>query len=146
MVKLIFAAFLLFSTCCNAQFQSKIASDHIRIDHVGPSDAMIEPIIITTKKLTLPVPEVPIQVSQDIFESLTKYLDDFGNLLPEREINEFGVFKVTKRVGNKTEICFTGTRKKSVKFLTEFKKLLKDVGAADELVKKIERVLKRIDY
>jgi len=43
------------------------------------------------------------------------------NLLRERELNEFGVFKVTKRVGNETEIYFTGTRKKSVAFLKGLK-------------------------
>ena len=117
---------MLFTTCCKAQFHSKITSDHIRIDHVGPSDAMLEPIIITTKKLTLPVPEVPIQVNQHIFESLAGYLGHAANLLPERGVNEFGVFKVTKQINGKTEIYFTGTRKKSVAFLSEFKKLLKE--------------------
>jgi hypothetical protein len=146
MVRLSFVAFLLLSTCCYAQFQSKILSDHIRIDHVGPSDAMLEPIIITTKKLELPFPERPIQVDKNIFESLSKCIENASNLLRKKELNEFGVFKVTKCVGNKTEIYFTGTRKKSVDFLSGFKKLLKDVGAPDELVKKNERILKRIDY
>jgi hypothetical protein len=145
MVRLIFAAFLLLNTGCHAQFQSKITLDHIRIDHVGPGDAMLEPIIITTKKLELPFPERPIQVDQHIFESLVEYVE-LAKLLPEREINEFGVFKVTKRIDEKTEVCFTGTRKKSVDFLREFKRLLQDVRAPDELVKKTERVLQRIDY
>jgi hypothetical protein len=152
MVRLIFVAFLLLSTCCHAQlFETKITIDHIRIDQVGPRDAMLEPIIITTEKLELRFPERPIQVRKNIFESLSNYIDKAyidkaHNLLRKRERNEFGVFKVTKRIGSKTEIYFTGTRKKSVDFLSEFKKLLKDVGAPDELVKKNERILKRIDY
>jgi len=146
MVRLFIVGLLLLSACCHAQFQSKITSDHIRIDHVGPSDAMIEPIIITTKKLTLPVPEVPIQVSKQIFESLVAHLGQSSALLAKREVNEFGVFKVTKCVDNKMEIYFTGTRVKSVGFLSEFKKLLIELGAPEELIKKNERVLKRIDY
>jgi hypothetical protein len=112
---------------------------------VGPSDAMIEPIIITTKKLTLAVPEIPIQVGKDIFESLSSFIGNSSNLVRKKKRNEFGVFKVTKCVGNKTEIYFTGTRKQSVVFLTEFRKLLKDIGAPDELINKSERILKRID-
>ncbi|HEY9047544.1 MAG TPA: hypothetical protein VIN08_16675 [Ohtaekwangia sp.] len=145
MVRLIFIAFLLLNTFCEAQFYSKITIDHIRIDHVGPGDAMLEPIIITTEKLELPFPERPIQVDKHIFECLVEYLKH-AKLLPKREINEFGVFKVTERIGTKTEIYFTGTQKKSVDFLKGFKKLLKDVRAPDELIKKTERVLKRIDY
>ena len=152
MVRLIFVSFLLSSICCHAQlFETKITSDHIRIDQVGPRDAMLEAIIITTKKLELPFPERPIEVRKNIFESLSNYVDKAhigksANLLRETELNEFGVFKVTKRIGNKTEIYFTGTRKKAVDFLNGFKKLLKEVGAPDELIKKNERILKKIDY
>lgn len=152
MVRFIFPALFLLSAYCQAQlFETKITSDHIRIDQVGPSDAMLEPIIITIKKLELRFPERPIQVRREIFETLSNYVDkayiDKAHiLLRERELNEFGVFKVTKRIGGKTETYFTGTRKKSVTFLKELKKLFKDVGAPEELVKKTERVLKRIDY
>jgi hypothetical protein len=146
MVRLIFVAFLLLTTCCQAQlFETKIAIDHIRIDHVGPGDAMLEPIIITTKKLELRFPESPIQVDKHIFKSLVEYVGQ-ANLLSQREVNEFGVFKITRRLDGKTEICFSGTRKKSVVFLKEFKKLLNDLGAPNELIAKTERVLKRIDY
>jgi hypothetical protein len=146
MVRLIFVTLLLLSTYCSAQFQSKIEVDHIRIDHVGPSDSMIEPIIITTNKLTLPVPEIPIQVNDQIFESLARCVDRSVCLLPKREVNEFGVFKVKKFVNNKTVVYFTGTRKKSIDFFKQLIRHLKDVGAPDELIKKHERVLKRIDY
>jgi len=153
MVRSIFVAILLLSTsCCQAQlFQTKILSEHIRIDQVGPSDAMLEPIIITIKKVELRFPERPVQVSKGIFDSLSNYVDKAyrdkpHNLLRERELNEFGVFKVTKRVGNKTEIYFTGTRKKAVAFLKELKKQLKTLGAPDELAKETETILKRIDY
>jgi len=153
MARLISVAFLLLSTCCcRAQlFETKIASDLIRIDQAGPSDAMIEPIIITTKKVELRVPERPVQVSRNIFDSLSGYVDKAymakgPTLFRERELNEFGIFKVTKRIGSKSEVYFTGTRKKAVAFLRKFKKLLKDVGAPDELVEKTERALKRIDY
>jgi hypothetical protein len=107
---------------------------------------MLEPIIITTKKLELPFPESPIQVSKNIFESLLNHIDNAPNLLRKKELNEFGVFKITRQIDGKTEIYFTGNRKKSVIFLREFKKVLKDVGAPDELVKRTEKILKRIDY
>src|SRR5690242_1835874 len=110
MVRLTFVAFLLLSTNCHAQFHSKITLDHIRIDHVGPGDAMLEPIIITTKKLELPFPERPVQVGKNIFESLSNYIDKSPNLLRKKELNEFGVFKITKQINGKTEIYFTGTR------------------------------------
>jgi hypothetical protein len=146
MVRSIIIISLLVTTCCKAQFHSKITLDHIRIDHVGPGDAMLEPIIITTKKLELPFPESPIQVSKNIFESLLNHIDNAPNLLRKKELNEFGVFKITRQIDGKTEIYFTGNRKKSVIFLREFKKVLKDVGAPDELVKRTEKILKRIDY
>jgi len=152
MVRLIFTAFLLLSIGCHAQaFETKITSDHIRIDQVGPRDATLESIIITIKKVELRFPERPVQVSKNIFDSLSNYLDkayiaNAPNLLRERELNEFGIFKVTKQINGKSEIYFTGTRKKAVAFLSEFKKLLKDLGAPDELVEKTEKALKRIDY
>jgi hypothetical protein len=132
-------------------FETKIASDHIRIDQTMPRDSMLEPVIITTDKLELPFPENPIQVRKDIFDSLCRYInkaykDTAPILLREREVNEFGNFKVTMRVGDRSEILFTGTRRKAVSFLTEFSKLLKVLGAPDESVKKTESMLKKIDY
>jgi hypothetical protein len=56
------------------------------------------------------------------------------DLLRDTEINEFGVFKITSFVKGKTEIYFTGTRKKSIYFFTKFKKHLKNVKSPEELV------------
>ena len=132
-------------------FETKIASDHIRIDQAMPRDYMLEPVIITTEKLELQFPESAIQVRKDIFDSLCHYIDKaykdkVPSLLRERELNEFGIFKVTMRVGDRSEILFTGTRRKAGSFLKEFSKLLKDLGAPDESVKKTEIMLKRIGY
>jgi hypothetical protein len=107
---------------------------------------MIQSIIVTIEKLTLPVPEVPIQVGKGIFDSLSNYIDNAPNLLQKKKRNELGVFKITKRIGNKTEVYFTGTRKKSIPFLKNFKMVLKDVGAPKELIEQTEKILARIDF
>src|SRR5688500_12877481 len=107
MVRLFIFSFLLLSTCCRGQAPSLITSDHIRIDHVGPIDKPIIPLIISTEKLTLPITELSIQVDQNIFALFADYFESSKHLTSERKVNEFGVFKITKLVNGKTEIAFT---------------------------------------
>ena len=146
MVRSTIIAFLLLNTCCEAQILSKITSDHIRIDQAGPRDAMIAPIIITTEKVQVVSPESFVQVDKRLFESLSEYIKSTGDLLREGELNEFGVFKVTRFIDGQAEIYFTGARKKSVHFFKEFRTRLKDLGSPEELVQRVDKTLARIDY
>jgi hypothetical protein len=59
---------LLLCNCCHAQlFETKINSDHIRIDQVGPRDYMLESVILTIEKVELPFPETPVKVNRQVF-------------------------------------------------------------------------------
>jgi len=152
MVRLIFVAFLLLSTGCRAQlFETKIDSDHIRIDQVGPRDYMLEAVILTIEKVELKFPERPQKVNRNVFDSLSRYIDKLYKekpsiLLRKIDVNEFGIFKVTVRVKGKTEIFFTRNRKNAVSFLSGFTKLMKDVSAPEESIKKAEHMLEKINY
>jgi hypothetical protein len=49
---------LLLCNCCHAQlFETKINSDHIRINQAGPRDFMLAPAIVTIEKVELRFPE-----------------------------------------------------------------------------------------
>jgi hypothetical protein len=64
----------------------------------------------------------------------------------EIDVNEFGIFNVTLRIEDKTQIYFTRNRKMAVVFLTGFRNVLKDLTAPDESIKKTETMLHKIDY
>ena len=142
----------MLCNCCHAQlFETKISSDHIRIDQVGPRDYMLEPLILTIEKVELRFPERPEQINRPVFDSLCSYINKINKevpsiLLREIDVNEFGIFKVTIRNEGKTQIFFTRNRKFAITFLTGFRKVLKDLTAPDESIKKTETMLHKIDY
>lgn len=151
MVRLI-CVMLLLCNCCHAQlFETKISSDHIRIDQVGPRDYMLEPVILTIEKVELRFPERPEKVNRTVFDSLCSYINKVNKekpsiLLHEIDVNEFGIFKLTIRNEDKTQIFFTRNRKMAVAFLAGFSKLLKDLAAPAESVKKTETMLQKVSY
>jgi len=151
MVRLI-CVVLLFCNCCHAQlFETKIVSDHIRIDQVGPRDYMLEPVILTIEKVELRFPERPQQINRPVFDSLCSYINKINKEVPsilhrEIDVNEFGIFKVTIRNEDKPQIFFTRNRKMAIAFLTGFSKLLKDLPAPDESIKKTETMLQKVNY
>ena len=151
MVRLI-CVLLLLCNCCHAQlFETKISSDHIRIDQVGPRDYMLEAVILTIEEVKLRFPEKSIKVNRNIFDSLCVYIDKAYKEKPsilarEIDVNEFGIFKVTIRVQDKTQIFFTRNRKMAVALLTGFKKLLKELKAPEESIKKTETMLQKVSY
>jgi hypothetical protein len=141
---------LLLCNCCHAQlFETKIKSDHIRIDQAGPRDYMLEPVILTIEKIELRFPERPVKVNRNVFDSLCNYIDKVHKekpsiLLREIDVNEFGIFKVAIRVKGKTRVFFTRNRKMAVVFLTGFRDLLKNVTAPEELITKTEKMLRKV--
>jgi hypothetical protein len=143
---------LLLCNCCHAQlFETKINSDHIRIDQVGPRDHMLEAVILTVEKVELRFPERPVKINRHIFDSLCGYIDKCANqkpaiLLPEIDVNEFGIFKVTLRTEGRTRIFVTRNRESAVAFLTGFREQLKNLTAPDESIKKTETILQKITY
>ena len=140
---------LLLCNYCHAQgFQTKIHSDHIRIDQGGPRDYMIESVILTIEKVELKFPERPVKINRHVFDSLCSYIDKLSkekpSILPrEIDVNEFGIFKVTMRIKGRTQIFFTRNRKMAITFLTGFSKILKGLAAPDESIKKTEAMLQK---
>lgn len=137
---------MLLTTCCKGQTPSVIASDHIRIDHAGPIDKPIIPLIISMEKLTLPIYELPIQVDQNIFALLGNYIESSKYLNPQKKINEFGVFKIARLVNGKTEIRFTSTRDESIHFFRDLLDQLNGRQSSEKLVREIKKILTRIDF
>lgn len=151
MVRLICVILLLCNYCHAQLFETKINSDHIRIDQGGPRDYMLEPVILTIEKVELRFPERPVKVNRHVFDSLCSYIDKLYKekpsiLLREIDVNEFGIFKVTIRIEDRTQIFFTRNRKMAVTFLTGFREILKDLTAPDESIKKTETMLQKITY
>jgi hypothetical protein len=143
---------LLLCNCCHAQlFETKIGSDHIRIDQAGPGDRMLEPVILTIEKVELRFPERPVKVNRNVLDSLCSYINKLykekpATLLREIDVNEFGICKVTIRIGDKTQIFFTRNRKMAIGFLTGFRGVLKNLMAPDESIKKTEMMLQKVTY
>jgi len=145
MVRFFIFSFLLLSTCCKGQGPSSITSDHIRIDHRGPIDKPIIPLVVSTTKLELPTTELSLQVDQSIFSQLISYLKSSKYLNPERKVNEFGVFQITLQINGEVKIFYTPERMESIYLFKELLTQLKDKQSAEKLVDEIKNILRRID-
>lgn len=143
---------LLLCNCCHAQlFETKIYSDHIRIDRAGPRDYMLESVILTIEKVDLRFPERPVKVNRNVLDSLSIFIDKVYKekpsiLLREIDVNEFGIFKVTIRIEDKAQVFYTRNRKIAIVFLTRVRNLLKDLSAPDESIDKTEAMLQKVNY
>lgn len=129
-------------------WQTKITYDHIRIEHWGPIDAPIRELIITTtlSNLKLDLMETEILVDKALFSFINNCLDIDGLIGKSREVNEFGVFKVTRFVQGEEQIFYFPTRAKSILILKALRENIKDRSTSDKLILEIEKILKRIDY
>jgi hypothetical protein len=116
-----------------------VTFDHVRIEHVGPIDKPIIALIISTEKSNAPITELSVQVDEKTFVLLINYLGSNEYLNEEREVNEFGIFKITKLVNGKTEIGFTTTRNESIHFFRDLLSQLDDKHPS-QLVKEIKKV------
>jgi hypothetical protein len=123
-----------------------MTSPQIWIDHVGPIDKPIIPLIISVEKLTLPVTELLVQVDEKSFAFLVTYFESTEYLDPENKVNEFGVFKITRVVNGEPKISFTSTRSKSVHLFRDLLGQLNDKPPKDKLAKEINKILARIDF
>jgi hypothetical protein len=143
---------LILGTCIlsfgQRPWQTKITFDHIRIEHWGPIDAPIRELIITTKptNLKLDLMELEILVDKELFSFINNYLETGGLIGKSREVNEFGVFKVTRLVQGEEQIFYFPTRPKSILILKALKENIKDLSTSDKLILEIDKILRRIDY
>jgi hypothetical protein len=129
-------------------WQTKITSDHIRIEHWGPIDAPIRELIITTAptNLKLDLMEMEIVVDKDLFSFVNNYLNTDVRIGKSREVNEFGVFKVTRLVQGEEQTFYFPTRPKSILILKTLREKINDRSTSDKLILEIDKILKRIDY
>jgi hypothetical protein len=128
-------------------WQTKITSDHIRIEHWGPSDAPIRELIITTTKLKkkLDLMETEVLVDKNLFSVVNDFLNTEGLIGNRREINEFGVFKVTRLVHGEGQLFYFPTRRKSVSIWKSLREKINDRPTSETLILEIDKILKRID-
>ena len=145
MVRIFISSFLLLSTCCKGQVPSSITSDHIRIDHRGPIDKPIIPLVISIEKLTLPITELSIQVDQSTFTLVTNFFKSSKYLNPKRKVNEFGVFQITLQMNAEITIFYTPNRIESISLFKGLLTQLKDNQSSEKLVNEINWILERID-
>ena len=143
---LIHALYLLPALSCWAQKPSTIVSDHIRIDHSGPIDKPIIPIVITKQPLELPVTELAILVDEKVFSLTADYVAKSSDVAVKKEVNEFGVFKITKRINNKEDVVFTTSRVGTIHLLKGLKQKLSNQNSAKRLNEEIDYILSRIDW
>lgn len=150
MVKFIFRFQLMVLTgfCFGQQLPrtTDIKSDHIRIDHYGQHDKPFESFVITMQPLTLYVEEWEIRVNEKIFLTSLRIVQEnkISKLIPD-ENREFGIFKIsTMRRGEKKTYYFT-KREESIIFFKSWLKDIKNVKGSDELVKRLDYILSRID-
>jgi hypothetical protein len=143
---IIHALYLLPALFCWAQKASTIASDHIRIDHSGPIDKPIIPIVITKQPLELPITELAILVDEKVFSLIADFVATSNDVAIEKEVNEFGIFKITKRINNKDDVVFTTSRVGTIHFLKGLKQKLSNQKSAKRLIEEIDYILSRIDW
>ena len=133
--------FLLLGLYCKGQTPSSIRSDHIRIEHRGPTDKPIIPLIISTEKLSVPITELSIQVDQSTFALLTHYFKSSKHLRSKRNINEFGVFQITVLLDGEVKMFYTPERAESIHLFKNLLVQLNDRQLSDTLVKEIDKIL-----
>jgi hypothetical protein len=133
---------LILFACCSistsfGQEPTKIDSDHIRIDLIGPHDKPLSPLIITTVKLKLDIFEKEVLVNQELLDSVSNFFTKSKDVTVERGENEFGTFKVTKRIKGKTSLYYFPTRLKSIEILKKLRNQITGMETSDQLVKEI---------
>lgn len=128
--------------------QTKITSDHIRIEHYGPIDAPIGELIITPAKLNLDLDlmEKEVLVEMELFSFLSNFLQTEELIGNSREINEFGVFKVTRVVDGKGQLFYFPTRPKSILIWKSMREKIAGMPTSDTLIPQIDKILRRIDF
>jgi hypothetical protein len=146
MVRLFIFSSLLLSTSCKGQSSHPTTADQIRIEHRGPIDKPIIPLVISMEKLALPITELSIQVDQNTFNLLTEYFKSGKHLSAERKVNEFGVFQITLQMNKKVTIFYTPERIESIQLFKELLSQLEGKESSGRLVTEIKRILARIDF
>ena len=135
---------LSFVNSSFGQEPTKITSDHVRIELIGPHDKPFIPLIITTVKLKLFVYEKEVFVNQQLLDSVSNFFPKTKDVTVERGENEFGTFKVTKLIKGKTTLYYFPTRLKSIEIFKNLRKEIKGLETSDQLVKEIGYALSYI--
>ena len=128
--------------------QTKITTDHIRIERSGPIDKPIRELIITTKpaNVRLNLMEIEILVDKDLFSFISSFIDTDDLTGKSREVNEFGVFKVTRLAQGVEQTFYFPARRKSILILKALREKMSGRPTSDILIAEIDSILKRIDY
>jgi hypothetical protein len=124
----------------------KITTDHIRIDHRGPSDKPIFPLIIATTNLELDILEIEIVVDKNLFSLVRDFLKANTLIEDKREVNEFGVFQVRIQDNKQLQSSYFPSRLKSISILKSLKEEVRGRSTSEKLIVEIDRVLKRIEF
>lgn len=128
--------------CCglwlssNGQRPTKLASDFVRIDLIGPHDKPWASLVITTIRVKLDTPiEQEILVSKEVFNVVYKFFSENRNVSLEGAINEFGIFKATTQISGQKVVFYFPTRLKSIQIFKDLRSKLAGLETADRLIK-----------
>jgi hypothetical protein len=146
-ILLIVLFYCFLSIACKAQADtSKIDSDHIRIDHFGQIDKPFIPLIISAQHLNLSSDELEVFIGERVYSTVLTSIRESKYIGLEREVNEFGVFRIWVFVSGKRTVYFLPTRVKSISFFKELKKKTSNQTGSEKLIKEIDYILSRIDW
>jgi hypothetical protein len=130
-----------FALQCNGQEITKISSDHVRIELIGPHDKPFGPLVITAIKLKLDIIEREILVNRNVLDSVTNFFSKNIDVTKERGVNEFGTFRVTTVKEGKKAIYYFPTRLKSIDIFKALREKVFGLETSYELVKQIGAAL-----
>lgn len=124
--------------------ETKIASDHVRIDHVGPKDKPFESIVVTASHLDLEPEEMEALVSQSVFLIVTNEVEKNMpvNTVPKERV--FGMFKIVVLLRGEERNYFLPTRASAIQFFRNLKIKVNTQQGSRELIRRLDYILFRI--
>jgi hypothetical protein len=126
---------------CNGQEITKISSNHVRIELIGPHDKPFGPLVITAIKLKLDIIEREVLVNQNVLDSVTNFFSGNTDMTKERGVNEFGTFRETTLKDGTKAIHYFPTRLKSIDIFKALREKVTGLQTSGELVKQIGAAL-----
>jgi hypothetical protein len=90
--------------------------------------------------------EMEVLVDKDLFSFVINFISTEALIGKGREINEFGVFKVTKLLDGEEQLFYFPTRSKSISIWKSLREKINGRPTSETLTKEIDKILKRIDF